>query len=310
MSALPAQHRFALRSRAFAAVDVQAGIIRGVSVITVGPAKGHGIDVDATTLAQVKACAESYQGGLKVKMEHAGDAGDIVGFLTAFRIEGEQLLADLHLLKSTPHREYIMELAQTIPDTFGLSIAFSGPVEVKNDTRMARCTEIYSCDMVGEPAANPSGLFDAGPLVKASNPPALPTQPTIQMDEKQIKDIVECAVKAAFEPLSARLSKLETPPAVVPPVEDEKAMAEKQDKLVELAVMKALKAFSATFGTPPAAPSNEPVKPAAKKFEELVREHAEYSKNKGAAVKACVRSNPTEYADYNKRLSAGEVIMF
>lgn len=307
MSALPAQHRFALRSRAFAAVDVQAGVVRGVSVITVGPAKGHGIEVDATTLTQVKACAESYQGGLKVKMEHEGDAGDIVGYLTNFHIVGEQLLADLHLLKSTPHREYILELAQTIPDTFGLSIAFSGPVEVKNDTRLARCTEIYSCDMVGEPAANPSGLFDAGPLVKASNPPALPTQPTIQMDEKQIKDMVDSLLKEAINPLSARLSKLETPPAPVPPVEDEKAMAEKRDEAI---IMKALKAFSAAFGTPPAAPSAEPAKPAAKKFEELVREHAEYSKNKGAAVKAVVRSNPTEYADYNKRLSAGEVIMF
>ncbi len=128
------------------------------------------------------------------------------------------------------------------------------------------------------------------------------------MDEKQIKDIVECAVKAAFEPLSARLSKLETPPTPVAPVEeDEKAMSEKRDEAI---VMKALKAFYATFGTPPAAPSAEPAKPIAKKFEELVREHAEYAKNKGAAVKACVRSNPTEYADYNKRLSAGEVIMF
>lgn len=311
MSALPAQHRFALRSRAFSAVDVSAGVIRGVSVITIGPAKGHGIEVDATTLEQVKACAESYQGGLKVKMEHAGDAGDIVGFLTNFHIEGAQLLADLHLLKSTPHREYIMELAQTIPDTFGLSIAFSGPVEVKNDTRLARCAEIYSCDMVGEPAANPSGLFDAGPLVKADNPSSLPIQPTIKMDEKKIQDMIDCAIKGAIDSLSARLSKLETPPAPAANPDEQKAMQAKQlSEVAELAAKSALTAFMATLGTPPAAPSGEAQKPVQKKFEELVREHAEYSKNKAAAIKAVVRSNPTEYADYNKRLSAGEVVMF
>ena len=93
------QHRFALRFRQFAAIDRAAGVVRGVSVITIGDAKGHGLQVDETTLAQVQACAGSYQGGLKVKMEHKGGAGDIVGFLTNFRREGTQLLADLNLLK-------------------------------------------------------------------------------------------------------------------------------------------------------------------------------------------------------------------
>ena len=112
--------------------------------------------------------------------------------------------------------------------------------------------------------------------------------------------------------LRRRLSKLETPPAapVPAPEEQEKAMQAKLAETAELAAKNALTAFMATLGTPPAAPSAEPAKPAAKKFEELVREHAEYSKNKGAAIKAVVKSNPAEYADYSKRLGAGEVIMF
>jgi hypothetical protein len=315
MSAHTTQHRFALRFRSFAAIDRAAGIVRGVSVITIGDAKGHGLQVDETTLAQVQGCAQSYQGGLKVKMEHRGGAGDIVGFLTNFRREGTQLLADLNLLKSSPHREYILELAETIPDTFGLSISFSGPVEDKDGVRFARCVEIYSADLVAEPAANPSGLFEIGTISGngAQAPAPQPNQnKSINMDENKIKDMIDCAVKAAVESLSARLSKLETPPAapVPAPEEQEKAMQAKLAETAELAAKNALTAFMATLGTPPAAPSAEPAKPAAKKFEELVREHAEYSKNKAAAIKAVVKSNPAEYADYSKRLGAGEVIMF
>jgi hypothetical protein len=140
----PTCTRFELRTRtsAFAAIDAAAGVIAGVSVISVGDAKGHGLKIDHTTLEQVKACAETYTNGLKVKMSHAGDAGDIVGFLSKFRIEGDKLLADLTLLKSARFRDYVLELASTIPDTFGLSIAFTGPVEKQGDMRLARCTEI------------------------------------------------------------------------------------------------------------------------------------------------------------------------
>lgn len=142
-----------------AKIDVGKGIIYGVSVITSGTAKGHGVQVDAMTLEQVKACAETYARGLKVKMTHQGDAGDIVGFLTDFRIAGCKLLADLTLLKTSRFRDYVLEVAETIPDTIGLSIAFSGPTETIGELRFARCTEIYSADLVSEPAANPTGLF-------------------------------------------------------------------------------------------------------------------------------------------------------
>ena len=144
-------------------IDASAGIIFGVSVITVGDAKGHGLKIDRTTLEQVKSCAERYKGGLKVKMTHAGDAGDFVGALRGFRIEGEQLRADLHLLRTAKQRDYVMEIAEKLPASFGLSIAFSGPTEDKNGLKLTRCMEIYSADLVAEPAANPGGLFASGP---------------------------------------------------------------------------------------------------------------------------------------------------
>jgi hypothetical protein len=164
-------------------VDREAGILRGVSVITEGEAKGHGMIVDGVTLQQVKACAETYVDGLRVKMDHYTGIDAMVGVLRDFQIDGLQLRADLHLIKSHEDFEKILEMAETMPGSFGLSISFSGesdPIEMPSDdskevepnsgelpdsgteiARAARCMEIYSADLVDQPAANPSGLFQA-----------------------------------------------------------------------------------------------------------------------------------------------------
>ena len=142
-------------------IDEANGIIRGVSLITEGVALGHKVVIDSKTLEQVKAAAESYSGGLKVNLNHNSGAGDIVGYIDNFSIVGQKLIGDLNLLQSSPHRNYIMEIASKIPDTFGLSIAFSGPSEMSSDkkTMLQRCSEIYSVDIVSDPAANPAGFF-------------------------------------------------------------------------------------------------------------------------------------------------------
>jgi hypothetical protein len=297
---------------AFAQIDASAGIVRGVSVITEGPALGHGMEVDATTVQQVMECAKEYRGGLKVKMTHGGDAGDIVGFLTDFRIDEPKLLADLHLLETTPHRAYILELAAKIPDTFGLSISFSGPVEERDGMVFARCTEIYSADLVAEPAANPTGLFSADAAADKVTAQAGNSKPKPNMDEAKIKEIVEGALSAALAPLSARLSKLENP-AASEKKDGEMASAEKG---AELAAQNALKLFAAQFGTPPA-PASAPAKDVTKSeekpktFEELVRSHAEYSKNKAQAIKDTIAKHTKEHAEYQARLRSGkDVILF
>lgn len=136
-------------------VNSDTGIIHGVSVITVGKAIGHTISVDATTLSQVKAVADSHKNGVKVKANHGTGVEAIVGALRDFRIEGNQLKADLHLLKSSGEQARILEMASTMPESFGLSTAFSGEPQ----DGFARCTELYSVDLVDDPAANPSGLF-------------------------------------------------------------------------------------------------------------------------------------------------------
>jgi hypothetical protein len=176
-------------------IDAQAATISDVSVITVGEAKGHGLQIDAQTLVEVKAAAETYAGGLKVKTDHYTGFNEIVGTLKNFRIDGDQLRADLFLLKNHDATARILEMAELMPDTFGLSISFTGEHEESdNDIVFARCTEIYSADLVDAPAANPTGLFS----VKVDSEKKA-------MDEKQFAE----ALSAALAPINDKLSAFE-----------------------------------------------------------------------------------------------------
>jgi hypothetical protein len=176
-------------------IDAQAATITDVSVITVGEAKGHGMQIDAQTLVEVKAAAETYTGGLKVKTDHYTGFNEIVGTLKNFRIDGDQLRADLFLLKNHDATARILEMAELMPDTFGLSISFTGEHEESdNDIVFARCTEIYSADLVDAPAANPTGLFS----VKVDSEKKA-------MDEKQFAE----ALASALAPINDKLSAFE-----------------------------------------------------------------------------------------------------
>lgn len=140
-------------------VDAKEGIIRGVSVVTEGEATGHNLFIDSTTIKQVLDTASAYAGGLKVKVNHGKALESIVGVLKNFAIDGKQLRADLHLLKSSSEHAKIIEMAETMPEAFGLSLSFSNHPEEIEGKQFARCAEIYSADLVDSPAANPSGLF-------------------------------------------------------------------------------------------------------------------------------------------------------
>ena len=176
-------------------IDAQAATIADVSVITVGEAKGHGMQIDAQTLIEVKAAAETYAGGLKVKTDHYTGFNEIVGTLKNFRIDGDQLRADLFLLKNHDATPRILEMAELMPDTFGLSISFTGEHEERDEeTVYARCTEIYSADLVDAPAANPTGLFSA----KVDSAKRV-------MDEKQFAE----ALASALAPINDKLSAFE-----------------------------------------------------------------------------------------------------
>lgn len=299
------------------AIDSEAGIIRGVSLITKGPALGHGVMIDDKTLEQVKTAAEQYSGGLKVKLDHSGGAGDIVGYIDALRIDGEKLLGDLHLLQNSPHRAYILEIAQRIPDTFGLSIAFSGPSEKSSDklTTLQRCSEIYSVDLVSEPAANPSGFF-ARKLKQLQNgeveQPSAEIEIELPMNE-EMKKAIEGMIQSAMMGMSDKIAKLES---ALPPVEEKPAAMSAQNEVVQLAAnaaaLAAVKEFAKSFGAP-AAPvaSAEAPKPVvqAQKFEEIVAAKAsELKGDKSAAIAFAIKNHADLYVAYRARVQAGEIV--
>ena len=299
------------------AIDTEAGVIRGVSLITKGPALGHGVMIDDKTLEQVKTAAEQYAGGLKVKLDHSGGAGDIVGYIDALRIDGEKLLGDLHLLQNSPHRAYILEIAQRIPDTFGLSIAFSGPSEKSSDklTTLQRCSEIYSVDLVSEPAANPSGFF-ARKLKQLQTGEIEQPEAKIEIElpmNDDMKKAIEGMIQSAMMGMSDKIAKLES---MLPPIEDKPAAMSAQNEVVQLAAntaaLAAVKEFAKSFGAP-AAPvaSAEAPKPAvqSQKFEEIVAAKAsELKGDKSAAISFAIKNHADLYAAYRARVQGGEIV--
>jgi len=287
-------------------VDREAGIVHGVAVITEGPALGHGMFVDTTTLAQVMEQAKTYIGGLKVKLDHNASASEIVGYLTDFRVEGTTVRADLHLLRSSPRREYILELAETIPDTFGLSIAFSGTDEKIGENWFARCTEIYSADIVSEPAANPSGLFQAGEI----------TQPT---SSDMTPEEIQAAIAAALAPLIEKIAALEAA-VVVDTTADATEMAPDMTQMTAAqksqiqcaakeAALSVLREFNAALPAPVkfSAPA---VEPKAESFESIVRGLKAAGTKHNDAVRKVQGEKPELYATYLSRAQKGEVILF
>ena len=163
-------------------VDRESGILRGVSVITAGvEAKGHGIWIDQTSLEMVKAAAETYVDGLQVKSDHGSGFGEIEGVLRDFVIDELQLRADFHLIKSGEEYERIMEMAEMMPSSFGLSIEFSGISEEIDEYRYARPVEIYAVALVDQPAANPSGLF------QAMSEPTAPEEVPAEVEETKVE---------------------------------------------------------------------------------------------------------------------------
>jgi hypothetical protein len=299
-------------------IDAETGVIRGVSLITKGPALGHGVMIDDKTLEQVKTAAEQYAGGLKVKLDHASGAGDIIGYIDTLRIDGEKLLGDMHLLQNSPHRDYILEIAQRIPDTFGLSIAFSGPSEKSADklTTLQRCSEIYSVDLVSEPAANPSGFF-ARKLKQLQTGEV--EQPTAEIEielpmNEEMKKAIEGMIQSAMMGMNDKVAKLES--AMLPPVEDKPAAMSAQNEVVQLAAnaaaLAAVKEFAKSFGAP-AAPvaSAEAPKPVVQvqKFEEIVAAKAlELKGDKSAAISFAIKNHSDLYVAYRTRVQGGEIV--
>lgn len=194
MSTLSAVHIFEVKSKD-AVVNAKQTTIHGVSMITGDlEAKGHGLQVDKTTLKQIYECAVGMK-KVPVKTNHGSGVDAVNGYLHNFRIDGDKVRGDWVLLEKYPTTPHLMEMAEKMPESVGLSVAFRGDPELADGTpvyfdaelkqhytlkagvRMpvpagtklfARCAELVSTDLVATPAANPDGMFSA-PAVDSGN---------------------------------------------------------------------------------------------------------------------------------------------
>lgn len=161
---------FRVWSRSFEVAEVSARdntTIRDVSLCTMGEAKGHGCLIDQTTLEQLLECSKKFRNGVRANLGHFTGTENAFGYIDNIRINGKKLLGDLHLFEEHPDFKLTLRQIQTIPDTIGFSVAFEGDDETREEDvngekasmRYARCEELFSVDLVTEPAANPDGVF-------------------------------------------------------------------------------------------------------------------------------------------------------
>jgi hypothetical protein len=85
-------------------------------------------------------------------------SGYIAGYIApdAVRIDGDVLRGDIEFLQTFDRSQYFIELANTIPGAWGLSIVF---VEAEPEQGNARIARLLAASIVMIPAANPTGLF-------------------------------------------------------------------------------------------------------------------------------------------------------
>jgi len=175
-----------LQSAPTGGIDNEQGIIEGVSVCTVGEAKGHGVNLDSEFIQEVERQGNAKRSGLKARFGHPNMCstalGTFIGRFKNFRTVGAQVKADLFLsneAKNTPHGDlhsYVLGMATNEPDMFGTSIVFTPGELYQRDADGAKvpvsdeysadpdlpiyasCSELHACDTVDDPAAN-DGMF-------------------------------------------------------------------------------------------------------------------------------------------------------
>lgn len=168
------------------------GRILGASLMAIGPALGHGFEIDGTTLDQVAKLAEGVPGRWTHGSLCADGLGTHLGRWTNVKREGDRVTGDFafsELAKrvqpsglSVDAPTYLMDLAEKEPDVAGVSAVIDYELETvkgeknEKDRQFCRVQKVGRADVVADPAANPSGMF-------SETPSALAEQATAALNE-------------------------------------------------------------------------------------------------------------------------------
>ena len=164
-------------------VDMEKGIIEGISLVTEGEALGHGVWLDSDFVKSTVNQGNGLKQGLKVRFGHPNMSstalGTFMGRAKNFRKIGNIAKADIFLSNSSKDApggnlwDYVLKLAKDDPEAFGLSIVFDiekkyqldeiGEKEytdfAKDNKTFVELKKLNAVDFVDSPAANPGGLF-------------------------------------------------------------------------------------------------------------------------------------------------------
>ena len=314
------QQRAAVAYSTYRDEELEETELGGVSILEVGEAKGHDLFVDKTSLETALKLMQEAKNGTKAKMNHGSGLEAVVGFLRNPRIDGDKLVADLRLLRNSPHYGLIKEMASEAPDQFGVSLAFVNESETIDGKDYIRPQSIASADLVSSPAAT-NGLFEEmvkfmeklGYVSGGKTIPAVVKQAVEEspLDKKDKTNMENTDYKKDMDEIKVRLAALEE--ALKPKDEEKKEeMAEEAPKIViekededekeetKEEMSEVVKKVLTEFGIKPISASpvvEAPAKVEPKTFEALVAAHSDYGTSKLKAMQAVMLSNPKEYSE-------------
>jgi hypothetical protein len=165
-------------------VNEENGVLKEVAVVTLGEARGHGVQLDRAFLGRVVELGNAAKSGLKCRFGHPNASGTALGTFLGRAVNfciredsPDVVRCDIHLdqtvSENTPNGnlyDYVIRMATKNPDMFGTSIVFKpgddrDPAEVSPediafaDMPIATIREFLAVDIVDDPAANDAGLF-------------------------------------------------------------------------------------------------------------------------------------------------------
>ena len=246
--------RKALKKKGRYLVNQKTGQMSDVSLIQVGEAKGHGMWIDQESL---ETALEILEGStLPAYVTHNGamesdrllsEVGVFSGFyLEGGKVKAEQFKAlDSFMADESERYRRLFDLAEAMPDAFGLSLVFEAdlvwvqddgqeasieegsPENSLRDLPSVRFKSIKSADFVDAPAANEGGLFSKnaktnlileGPQMAAENKTEdVVSEETseevledIQLEEAPEEESMEQKMAKKIEELEARLEEQAT----------------------------------------------------------------------------------------------------
>lgn len=154
------------RTKQFQAVDMDSLKILGVSVCTMGEAKGHGVMLDETFLNDIVKLGNRNKDGIKSHWGHpskyADQIGTELGRFVNFRRLDNKVIADIQFIKTEMNYKYIdhiMKFAIIDPGMFGVSICFDSKgikYDEINNIYYETIANLTAIDFVSDPAANDS----------------------------------------------------------------------------------------------------------------------------------------------------------